>query len=101
MVVYNVTMKVDWSIEADWLAWMLDYYIPRIVATGHFDKHQFVRLLEVDESDGPIYAVQYYSASLDSYNEYVKEFAPFFKKTLQAQWGDRCLAFSTLMEVLH
>lgn len=101
MIIYNVTMKVDWTIAEDWLQWMEDSYIPQLIGTGYFQKHQFVRLLDVDETDGPTYAVQYYAASLKSYDDYAKEFASVFSKQLHAQWGDQCLAFSTLMEIVN
>ena len=101
MIVYNVTMKVDWSIAEDWLQWMQDVYIPEIIGTGYFEKHQFVRLLDVDETEGPTYAVQYYSVSVDRYNNYIKKYAPTFSRQLSNQWGDKCLAFSTLMQVVN
>lgn len=101
MIIYNVTIKVDWSIEEDWLQWMQDIYIPGILGTGYFEKHQLVRLLGVDETDGPTYAVQYYSGSIDSYDEYARKFAPGFSRQLIARWGDKCLAFSTLMQVVN
>ena len=101
MIVYNVTMKVEWSIEENWRQWMLDYYIPGIIATGHFYKYQFVRLLDIDEAEGPTYAVQYYATSLDDYNGYERAFAMLFKTELLTKWGYRCLFFTTLMEVLN
>jgi len=100
MVIYNVTMKVDWQIADAWLQWMQDFYIPEIIGTGCFDKHQFVRLLEVDDTDGPTYAAQYYANNVSSYNEYVKLYALDLSKGLSNKWGDKCLAFGTLMQVV-
>ena len=100
MIVYNITMKVEWSIAEDWLKWMQEVYITGVLATGYFEKHQFVRLLDVDETDGPTYAVQYYSPSLDEYDKFVKQNAPAFSETLHKQWGDKCIAFGTLMQLI-
>lgn len=100
MVVYNVTMKVDWSIAEQWLQWMQKVFIPDVLSTGFFTQHRFVRLLEIDESDGPTYAVQYYASSLKLYKDYFSLHAPFYSKLLHQQWGDKCLAFGTLMQVI-
>jgi len=93
-------MKVDWSVAKDWLQWMQDIYIPEIIGTGCFEKHQFVRLLEVDDTDGPTYAAQYYAHNVANYNQYVQLYALNFSKEISNKWGDKCLAFGTLMQVL-
>ena len=33
MIIYNVTVGVDKSIEADWLAWMKEVHIPDVIKT--------------------------------------------------------------------
>ncbi len=100
MIVYNVTLKVDWNIAEEWLKWMQDVYIPAILATGFFEKHQLVKLLETDDADGSTYAVQYYATSLNECNNYINKHAHSFSKSLHARWGDKCIAFTTLMEVV-
>jgi hypothetical protein len=101
MIIYNVTMKVDWSVAGEWLQWMQAIYIPDIIGTGCFQKHQFVRLLEVDETEGPTYAAQYFAESMVKYNEYVQTYAPDFRKTMATKWGDKCIAFGTVMKTVQ
>ena len=45
MLIYNVTVKVEPGIAADWLQWMRQEHIPEIMATGCFTHHQIVQLL--------------------------------------------------------
>jgi hypothetical protein len=101
MVIYNVTMKVDWEIVEAWLQWMQQTYIPEVVGTGCFERHQFVRLLEVDDAEGPTYAAQYYSMNVTNYNTYVELYAASLSKLLSDRWGEKCLAFGTLMQVIE
>jgi hypothetical protein len=101
MIIYNVTMKVDWEIAEDWLQWMQDIYIPEIVGTGCFEKHQLVKLLEVDDAEGPTYAAQYYANNVATYNKYVEQYSGDLRKGLSNKWGDKCLAFGTLMQVVE
>ncbi len=101
MIIYNVTLKVDWSVDVIWRQWMQDIYIPEIIRTNCFQKFLFVHLLEVDETDGPTYAVQYFAKSLKDYNSYVQTHAAHFSKIIGEKWGDKCMAFGTLMEAIE
>ncbi|MDB5248929.1 MAG: hypothetical protein JWQ40_3323 [Segetibacter sp.] len=100
MIIYNITIKIDWTIAEDWVQWMQDVHIPAVLATGCFDRHQFVRLLQVDETEGPTYAVQYYAPTLTKYDEYLQHHAPSFRKQVGDKWGEKYIDFRTLMQVL-
>jgi hypothetical protein len=101
MIIYNVTIKVEWSIAEDWLKWMKETYIPLVLETGCFEKHQLVRLLQVDESDGPTYAAQYFALSLSKYDNYLHNHARGLSKLATDKWGERYLDFRTLMQVVE
>ena len=100
MLVYNITTKVDWTIARDWEAWMLDFHIPEVLGSGAFERHQFVRLLETDETEGPTYAVQYFASHRHKYNEYVKQYANRYRQEAFEKWGSHFIAFTSLMEVI-
>ncbi len=101
MIIYNVTWKVDWSIHDEWVAWMKDYHIPKVLGTGCFVKNNFARLLEVEEEDGPTYSLQYYADTRADYQRYIEEYAPAFREENVRKWGDRFIAFRSLMEVVQ
>lgn len=100
MIIYNVTIKIDWSIAEDWLEWMQSEYVPNMLATGCFEKHQLLRLLEVDELDGPTYAAQYYTSTLSNYDNFLQHYAQNFKNNLRDKWGEKYFDFSTIMQVV-
>jgi hypothetical protein len=101
MVIYNITIKVDWSIAEDWLKWMQDIHIPQVLETGCFERHQLVRILQVDETDGPTYAVQYFAITLGKYDDYLLHHAPALRKQVTEKWGEKYLDFRTLMQVVE
>lgn len=101
MLIYNVTIKVDWRIHEAWTAWMQETHIPEMMGTGCFENYQLVRILDTDESDGPTYAVQYYVADRGHYDHYLECYAPAIREKGWALWGDKMLAFRTLMQVVH
>lgn len=97
MIVYNVTVKVNWSILEEWLIWELEEDIPVIMATGLFHDYKFFRLLEQDEEEGPTFIVQYFAVSLENYQKYVAEFAAAIQEKGRNKWGEGFIAFRTLM----
>ena len=101
MIIYNITIKIDWSIAEDWEKWMKETHIPGVLKTGCFDKHQLVRLLQVDEADGPTYAAQYYAPSLTRYDYYLQHHAPDFRKKVTEKWGQKYVDFITLMQIVE
>lgn len=101
MIIYNVTTKVDKAIAAEWLQWMFSEHIPDILQTGCFSNYRVVRLLEIDDSEGPTYAVQYNAESKADYNRYIELYAPELRKRSFDKWGNGFLAFRSLMEVVE
>ena len=100
MIIYNVTVKVDAAIADAWLQWMQQEHAPALVATGCFTQFQIVKLLDVDEEDGPTYAIQYSAPSMQHYEQYKNEFAEHLQQQSTQKWGDRFIAFRTLMQVV-
>lgn len=100
MILYNVTVKTDHSIAEAWLQWMKEEHIPEILATGCFTKASILRLLEVDDSEGPTHAVQYFAESKANYNRYLDKFAAELRKKAIQKWGEKFIAFRSVMQVV-
>lgn len=101
MIIYNVTIKVDHSIAEEWLAWLKGVHIPDIIATGCFTHATTLRLLETDESDGITYAVQYHAESKALYNRYIKEYSADMRKKGTEKWGEKFIAFRSVMQIVY
>ena len=101
MIIYNVTVKADLSIADAWLDWLREEHIPEILQTGCFTDARILRLLEVDESDGITYAVQYHAESKAQYNRYIRDFADAMRKKGTEKWGEKCIAFRSVMQIVH
>ena len=100
MIIYNVTIKTDPSISEAWLRWMKEEHIPDVVATGCFTHARIMRLLEVDDSDGPTHAIQYFAESRALYNRYIQNFSDAMRKKATEKWGDKYVAFRSVMQVV-
>jgi hypothetical protein len=101
MIIYNITTHVEHSIHEAWLTWMKEIHIPEVMQTKCFTKFQMIRMLEVDETEGPTYAIQYYAENKADYSRYMELYAPAFRKSIIEIWDDKIIAFRSLMQVVH
>tara|TARA_B110000003_G_scaffold271736_1_gene306396 strand:- start:1009 stop:1317 length:309 start_codon:yes stop_codon:yes gene_type:complete len=99
MIVYNVTVNIDESIVDDWLTWMQEIHIPEVMKTGVFIKSQLNRVI-VQGDTGETYAIAYTCTSMKDLHLYQINFAPELQQKHMARYGDRAVAFRTLMEVI-
>jgi len=100
MFIYNVTANVSWDIHESWLAWMKSERIPEMMHLKLFHQYQMVKLLEIDDADGPTYAVQYYTDKMENYERYLAEFMDLHNSTASKKWGTQTVEFNTLMEIV-
>ncbi len=101
MIIYNITTQVTWSIHSHWMQWLMESRLPALMATGIFSHHQLVRLLEVDDEEGPTYALQLYVKNDRSIEDYKTNHLPALSHNEKTLWGDQVLSFSSLMEVIN
>lgn len=100
MIIYNVTIKVEHEIAADWVRWMKSEHMADLMKTGLFTDCRLCRLLEQDETDGVTYSAQYYCAGMQEYNKYIDEYAQIMRDKGNSLFGGRFIAFRTVMEII-
>lgn len=101
MFIYNVTIKVANEIAADWLQWLRKEHIPEVVGTGCFTDATILHLFEMDDEESVTYAIQYRAESKASYNRYIEKFADGLRRKSYDKWGDRFVAFRTVMQIVN
>ena len=101
MIIYNVTIKVQHSIHKQWLAWLKEEHIPGIISTHCFTHANIMELLEVDNTEGPTYAIQYFAESKALYNLYIEKFAAVMRQKSFEKWGDQFIAFRSVMQIVN
>ena len=100
MYLYNVTIKVSEAIKNEWLHWLKDEHIPEIIGTGCFNSATILRLLEIDDSEGPTFAVQYKTESKSLYNLYIEKYSGSLRQKSIEKWGDQFIAFRSFMQIV-
>lgn len=97
---YNVTCSVDPAIHEEWLDWMMFTHIPDVMRTGLFLENRICRIHEYEEN-GVTYAIQYICKSKSDLEKYQRDFAPRLQKATADRYGDKVMAFRTVLEILH
>lgn len=100
MIIYNVTVNVDDSIHDEWLKWSREIHIPEVLKTGMFGECRLCKVIS-SEDTGTTYSFQYTCESKEMYEKYIREFAPALRETVSEKFGDKFIAFRTLLEVIE
>ncbi len=98
MIIYNVTVNVDKSINTEWLKWIKEH-IPQVLATGKFKEAKLTKVL-VEDKETDTYSIQYRAHSREALDTYYKEDAERLRGDGLKRWADKSLAFRTELEVI-
>jgi hypothetical protein len=101
MTIYNVTVKPEPSIAGEWIDWLRKEHIPDVMGTGCFTRAVILELEGTEESDGPTYAIQYHAENRENVDRYLNDFAAEMRSRSTSRWGDRFVAFRTIMKVIN
>ncbi|MGQ0828114.1 MAG: DUF4286 family protein [Bacteroidota bacterium] len=99
MIIYNVTVNIDNDVREEWLQWMKNKHIPDVMATGYFSEYKICKVL-VEEEQGTTYSIQYTCAGMKDLEEYRSKHSPRLQKDVSDKYGDKLIAFRTLLEVI-
>jgi hypothetical protein len=99
MILYNVTLLVEEEIKNDWLKWMQEVHLPEVMATGKFTSYGMYKIQNHEPGDvSNNYSVQYHAESMKDYEDYVNLFAPALKQKTLERYGDKIIAFRTVLD---
>ena len=98
MILYNVTYGIDKDIEVQWILWMKQVHIPKILSTGHFTGQKFYKVLSHDDEGSSSYCIQYFIPSILHFNKYLEEYGQAHLEAVRDTFKDKHVAFNTLLE---
>ncbi len=100
MILYNVTVSIDPSVEATWTQYMREVHIPEVMATGCFVEARFCRV-HGEEEGGVTYATSYFCNDQVTMDLYEKNFAKGLRDDFNKKWSGRFAAFRTNLSVIE
>ncbi len=100
MILYNVTVAIDPSVEKEWVNWMRSVHIPDVMATGCFIESRFSKV-QTEEEEGLSYAITYLCEHKELLEKYRNNYAPELQKEHSEKFNGRFAAFRTLLDVIE
>jgi len=98
MFLYNVTIGIDKDVELEWLQWMKENYIPKVMESGMFVEYKIYKVLHDQEEGSVSYSFQYFAHTINHVTHYFEKFAPQVLEQLRTRFRDKHVAFMTLLE---
>lgn len=100
MIIYNVTVNLEDSICDEWVQWMKLKHIPNVMETGCFEEYRFTKILTNHGGDGTNYSIQYLCKNMEILSDYQQTHAPKLQKEHIDRYGNKAIAFRTLLELI-
>jgi len=99
MVLYNITVNIDFDVESDWVKWMKEVHIPNVMATKAFASNKMFKLLnEVPDANGATYSIQYFANNMAILDDYIANKAPALVKEHMDKFGSKHVAFRSVLQ---
>ena len=98
MIIYNITANVSDNIVEEWLSWMKQNHIPRVLQTNLFLSASINRIISNTDS-GTTYAIAYKLESLASLQKYETQYAPKLRDEYNSKFSNNAPVFRTIMEL--
>ena len=99
MLLYNVTVNIDFSVEEEWKQWMKEIHIPKVLETGAFISNKMYKLLnEVPDATGATYSIQYICENMAKLDDYMENYAPVLVREHVERYANQHVAFRSVLE---
>jgi Domain of unknown function (DUF4286) len=98
MYLYNVTIGIDKEVEAEWVVYMREIHVPKVLSTGMFIDAKIYRILDESEEDTQSYSIQYFSPSIEQVQKYLEIHGPGLIEEHRERFQHKHVAFRTLLE---
>ena len=100
MILYNVTIILDEEIHVNWLKWLKNQHLKEMMGTGFFISYRVLKVLD-SPNEVVTYCVQYIADSVEKYNEYMQIHPNQLQANAPAEFLNKFVVFSTLMEFIE
>lgn len=100
MIIFNDTVIVEVSVHQQWLKWMKEVYIPKVMATGHFKSYQILNVID-SPNEGVTYCIQYNAETINDFDQFYTKHLHQLQAMHNNEFKDRFVIFNTLMQTVE
>jgi hypothetical protein len=97
MIIYNVTIAIDSTVESEWLSWIRAVHVPDVLRTGCFVEAIICKVID-EATHQPMYVIEYRCSSIRDYHRYRDDFADAIQKEHSDRFSGRFQAARQILE---
>ncbi|WP_207422065.1 DUF4286 family protein [Desertivirga brevis] len=99
MVLFNITIIIDDSINDEWLRWINEEFIPEAMSSNLIASKRLLKVLD-SPNEGITYCLQFVLDTIASYQSFQQnQFASLMNKH-SINFNNKFVSFNTLMEFI-
>lgn len=99
MLVYNITFHVEGEMQADFLRFLKEEYVPQATQRGFVHSPLLHRVLpHAEEEEGCSYAVQFRVKNADRLNFWIEQEGRVLARRVVERYGSKVVGFTTVLE---
>lgn len=97
MILYNLTLKVEWPYQANLLEFLQAFQNAHPVPGGF----QLFSLESADHTDGPTYCIHLNFPDMGTYNRHMAVNDAKMKQELHQRFGDKVVYFGSVLQTVN
>ncbi len=87
-------------VEKEWLEWVNNIYIPKVISTGILRNSRLLRVFVEKEENAEVYALQFEVENFERLEYWSDHYSRELKNEMSDIFAERVLGFTTVMETL-
>lgn len=100
MILYNITVIIEDSIEKEWLLWIDSEFVPKVLSSELMVSSRLLKVLD-SPNEGLTYCLQFVADSHEDYYTFKTVHASSLLDAHTLKFKNQALFFSTLMEYIN
>ena len=100
MIIINTTYHVSRMVEKEWLNWVNNIYLPKVISTGILQNSRLLRVFVEKEENAEVYALQFEVENFERLEYWSDHYSRELKNEMSDIFAERVLGFTTVMETL-
>ena len=100
MILFNITVIIEEEIEAEWLKWIKNVFVPDALSSNLLVSNRLLKVLN-SPNEGITYCLQFIADDLKNYTEFANKHSSALLNTHTEQFKNKAVSFSSIMEFIN
>lgn len=100
MILYNITVILEETIEAEWLKWINQFFVPEALSGNLLVSNRILKVLD-SPNEGVTYCLQFIADDIAKYNQFKETQSPALLESHTLKFKNQAVSFSTVMEFIN